>query len=70
MNIAIRIDYDRVTGLISENGAGKKTLFKSILQLIHTDGGSITTFGKSNNSISIIEHLTKPDCFSYSNPVL
>lgn len=35
-----------VTGLIGQNGAGKSTIFKAILGLISTDGGSITILGK------------------------
>lgn len=36
-----------VTGLIGQNGAGKSTTFKSILDLISTDGGEITVMGKN-----------------------
>ena len=33
-------------GLIGENGAGKSTTIKAILDLIHTDGGKIRVLGK------------------------
>ena len=35
-----------VTGLIGKNGAGKSTIFKACLGLIHLDGGSIEIMGK------------------------
>ena len=34
-----------VTGFIGRNGAGKTTTIKSMLNLIHTDGGEISYFG-------------------------
>ncbi len=36
-----------ITGLIGQNGAGKSTTFKTILNLIHLDGGEIELFGKN-----------------------
>ena len=33
-------------GFIGENGAGKTTTIKSILGLLHTDGGSISVLGR------------------------
>ena len=45
-------------GLIGENGAGKSTTIKLILDMIHKDSGSITILGK-DNSDSI--ELTKED---------
>jgi ABC-2 type transport system ATP-binding protein len=37
-----------IMGLIGPNGAGKTTIVKSILNLIHRDGGEIRVFGKDN----------------------
>lgn len=37
-----------ILGLIGENGAGKSTTIKCILNLIHRDGGSITVLGRDN----------------------
>lgn len=37
-----------IMGLIGENGAGKSTTIKLILDMIHKDGGSITILGKDN----------------------
>ena len=45
-------------GLIGENGAGKSTTIKLILDMIHKDSGSITILGKDNQDN--IE-LTKED---------
>lgn len=36
----------RVTGLIGRNGAGKSTMFKAVLGLIHMDSGSIEIMGR------------------------
>lgn len=35
-------------GLIGENGAGKSTILKLILDMLHKDSGSITILGKDN----------------------
>ena len=35
----------KITGFIGRNGAGKTTTIKSMLNLIHTDGGEISYFG-------------------------
>ena len=35
-----------ILGLIGENGAGKSTTIKAILNLIHRDGGSVKVFGR------------------------
>lgn len=35
----------RITGFIGRNGAGKTTALKSMLSLVHPDGGSIEFFG-------------------------
>ena len=35
----------RITGFIGRNGAGKTTTIKSMLNLVHPDGGSIRYFG-------------------------
>ena len=37
-----------IMGLVGENGAGKSTTIKLILDIIHKDGGSIKLFGKDN----------------------
>ena len=37
-----------IMGLIGENGAGKSTTIKLILDMIHRDGGTITILGRDN----------------------
>lgn len=45
-NISFEIEEGMIMGLIGRNGAGKTTTIKSILNLIHTSGGTIEYFGK------------------------
>jgi len=60
-------------GLIGENGAGKSTTIKLILDIIHKDSGSITIFGKDNSdSIEltkedigvVMDEVGIPECFT------
>ena len=44
-DISFELNSGRITGFIGRNGAGKTTTIKSVLGLIHTDGGEITCFG-------------------------
>ncbi|MEZ3447067.1 MAG: ABC transporter ATP-binding protein [Lachnospiraceae bacterium] len=46
LECSMEIPTGQVTGLIGRNGAGKSTVFKAILGLIHTDGGTVEVFGK------------------------
>ena len=57
-NINLTLPSGCIMGLIGENGAGKSTTIKLILDMIHKDSGSITIFGKDNRDN--IE-LTKED---------
>ena len=45
-NVTFNVPCGTIMGFIGENGAGKTTTLKSILGLIHTDGGSIRVLGK------------------------
>ncbi len=47
-NINLELPKGMIMGLIGENGAGKSTTIKAILNIIHTDSGEITIFGMSN----------------------
>lgn len=51
LDCSLEVPAGRVTGLIGRNGAGKSTVFKSILGLIHTDGGTIEVLGKDIGDI-------------------
>jgi len=57
-NINLTLPSGCIMGLIGENGAGKSTTIKLILDMIHKDSGSITILGKDNTDN--IE-LTKED---------
>lgn len=46
-DISFRLDSGRIMGFIGRNGAGKTTTLKSILHIVHPDGGEIRYFGKS-----------------------
>ena len=56
LDCSLEVPAGRVTGLIGRNGAGKSTVFKSILGLIHTDGGTIEVLG---NDIGDVRKLDK-----------
>ena len=44
-DVSFSIEHGRITGFIGRNGAGKTTTIKSILNLVHPDGGEISYFG-------------------------
>lgn len=46
-----------VMGLIGENGAGKSTVIKMILGLVHREGGSVSLLGNNGEDVT----LTKAD---------
>ena len=57
-NLNLTLPSGCIMGIIGENGAGKSTTIKLILDMIHKDSGSITILGKDNgNNIE----LTKED---------
>lgn len=45
-DVSFNVRKGTINGFIGRNGAGKTTTLKSILNLIHSDGGSIKFFGK------------------------
>lgn len=47
-NLSLTLPGGCIMGLIGENGAGKSTTIKLILNLIHRDSGTITVLGKDN----------------------
>ncbi|MBQ3276328.1 MAG: ABC transporter ATP-binding protein [Oscillospiraceae bacterium] len=53
------VDAGRITGFIGRNGAGKTTTIKSMLNLVHPDGGSVLYFGKPllGNETEIKKHI-------------
>lgn len=57
-NLSLTLPCGCIMGLIGENGAGKSTTFKLILDMIHKDNGTITILGKDNEDNI---RLTKED---------
>lgn len=47
-NINLSLPKGCIMGFVGENGAGKSTAIKLILNLIHRDSGEISVFGKDN----------------------
>ena len=45
-DVSMQIPAGTIMGFIGENGAGKSTTIRSILQLIHIDAGEIEVFGR------------------------
>ncbi len=43
--VSFSLEAGRITGFIGRNGAGKTTTIKSMLNLVHPDGGEIEYFG-------------------------
>jgi ABC-2 type transport system ATP-binding protein len=44
-NVSFSVEQGRIMGFIGRNGAGKTTTMKSMLNLVHTESGSIRFFG-------------------------
>ncbi len=57
-NINLTLPRGCIMGLVGENGAGKSTTIKLILDMIPRDSGEITVLGKDNQKDF---HLTKQD---------
>lgn len=51
--VSLQIPQGAIMGLIGENGAGKTTMIKLILNLIQRDGGEISVFGMDNKKDEI-----------------
>lgn len=52
LDCTLEVKPGRITGLVGENGAGKSTTFKLILDLLHADGGVVEVFGKPANELT------------------
>lgn len=55
LNCSMEVKPGCITGLVGENGSGKSTTFKMILDLVRADEGHIEVFGKS------VQELTAKD---------
>ena len=55
-NVSLTLPSGCIMGLIGENGAGKSTTVKLILDMLHKDSGTVTVLGKDNTeNISLIK---------------
>ena len=52
LHCSMEVMEGHITGLIGQNGAGKSTTFKAILDLIHLDSGEILLFGKNHTKLT------------------
>ena len=58
-DVTFSLEAGRIAGFIGRNGAGKTTTIKSMLNLVHSDGGEICYFGKplSGNEAEIKQQI-------------
>ena len=58
-DVSFSLEAGRIAGFIGRNGAGKTTTIKSMLNLVHPDGGEIQYFGKplSGNEAEIKQQI-------------
>ncbi len=45
-SVSFNLESGRIAGFIGRNGAGKTTTIKSMLNMVHPDGGTVSYFGK------------------------
>ena len=69
-NISFTLPSGCIMGLVGENGAGKSTTIKLILDMIKKSGGEINLLGKSNTACSkedigvVMEENGLPESFN------
>ena len=53
-NVSFKLEAGYIMGFVGRNGAGKTTTLKSMMNLVHRDGGAVSMFGKDfyENEIS------------------
>ena len=69
LNVSMNIKKGLVTGLIGKNGSGKSTIYKSILDLIQIDDGSITILNKDKDDLTIkdLKKILKASYLSFDD---
>lgn len=55
LDCSMEVKPGRITGFIGQNGAGKSTTFKAVLNLITTDSGEIEIMGKTPRDLTAKE---------------
>lgn len=66
LNCSIQLEEGHITGIIGANGAGKSTMFKAILGLINTDGGTVEVLGKDGLELNKLDRQQIGVVFSES----
>ena len=57
-NLSLTLPEGCVLGLVGENGAGKTTTIKIILDILHSDGGTVTVLGQdSRGNVAVKQDL-------------
>ncbi len=58
--VSFSLEPGYIMGFVGKNGAGKTTTLKSMLNLVHPDGGSVKMFGKDfiPNELSIKQNIS------------
>ncbi len=71
-NLNLTLPSGCILGLIGENGAGKSTTIKLILDLIRADSGSITILGQAHTKLNredigvVLDEVGIPECLTAS----
>lgn len=72
-NINLTLPGGCIMGLIGENGAGKSTTIKLILDMIHKDGGTVRILGKDSTDLPalskedigvVMDEVGMPECLT------
>ena len=69
-NLNLTLPQGCILGLIGENGAGKSTTIKCILDLIRADKGTITILGREKTQVSredigvVLDEVGIPECLT------
>ena len=58
-DVSIALPEGCIMGIVGENGAGKTTMIKSMLDLISIDSGEITVLGQDSRNLKpeVKEHI-------------
>ena len=63
-DVSIKVPKGKIVGLIGENGAGKTSLIKCILNAMHKDSGKVLLFGKEyDNDLKDLIGVVYDDSF-------
>lgn len=54
-NVTFHVPGGSIVGLVGENGAGKSTTLKTILNICSVDEGSVEFYGKEIRTLSALE---------------